>query len=64
MPETWKMPDPPGPHVLSVRDPDAQERVDDPYAGGGDSGGIPPKAKVRLPDDVKKLRKRTRTKER
>jgi hypothetical protein len=36
------------------------ETTDDPYAGGVDSGGIPPQAKVRLPDHVTKLRKRTR----
>jgi hypothetical protein len=41
--------------------PNAPERPDDPYAGGVDSGGIPPESKVRLPDDIKKLRKRTRT---
>lgn len=37
---------------------------DDPYAGGVGSGGIPPQAKVHLPDDIKKLRKRTRPEER
>lgn len=33
------------------------DETDDPYVGGVDSGGIPPLAKVRLPDHVTKLRK-------
>lgn len=32
----------------------------DPYAGGIDAPVIPPRAKVRLPESVTKLRKRSR----
>jgi hypothetical protein len=38
-----------------------EEANGDPYEGGVDSGGIPPTAKVRLPDHVTKLRKRSRS---
>lgn len=38
-----------------------RETTHDPYDGGVDSGGIPPAAKVRLPENVTKLRKKHRT---
>lgn len=51
-----------GPHEMNRQDclrPDAED-PDTDFAPGYSFGGLPPRAKVRLPDDVKKLRKCTR----
>jgi hypothetical protein len=44
--------------------PENRKVEDDPYAGGVDAPVVPPRAKVRLPENAKKLRKKTRGAER